>query len=242
MSMLALSLWRPWPTIILGPTGSNPANIPPKRLENRGQHVPRRLVGVDVALHACLKMDDETRRLMERAGYLLADAAHPSGIVGVMRIETSAGPGLGRVLDAFSREQIEWWFQGLRDGYAWKLSNVRRLPHPVPCRGQQMLGWAVPPDVEAAVREQLADIPAEQPTLRMTQREFDALGEYSMSIPTGTTIGKRWRRNVSAPCNSQHPEDQRPPDWRVGEYYEIGDPNNVGIRWYRVVIVEAPRP
>ena len=41
----------------------------------------------------------------------------------------------------------------------WELADVRPLPDPVPCTGRQGL-WALPEDVEAAVREQLAGEPA----------------------------------------------------------------------------------
>jgi hypothetical protein len=60
--------------------------------------------------------------------------------------------------------------------------------------------------------------------MAMTAQEFERAlrdwGEYSCSLPTGTTPGKRWLRNQTA--------------------YE--DPSNegmIGIRWYRVLIVEA---
>lgn len=36
----------------------------------------------------------------------------------------------------------------------WKLSNVRALRNPVPCRGFQRL-WTMPPEVEAEVRAQI---------------------------------------------------------------------------------------
>jgi hypothetical protein len=32
----------------------------------------------------------------------------------------------------------------------------------------------------------------------LTRAEFARLGEYSCSIPTGVTIGKRWKRNLNA--------------------------------------------
>jgi hypothetical protein len=41
--------------------------------------------------------------------------------------------------------------------YAWLLEDVRQLPTPVPCRGALGL-WQVPPDVEAMVRQQLAEV------------------------------------------------------------------------------------
>ena len=58
---------------------------------------------------------------------------------------------------------------------------------------------------------------ASLPILRLTSREFAALPEYSCSLPTGTTIGKRWKR-----LDGSH--DQRflasggKPRWMVGEY------------------------
>ena len=36
------------------------------------------------------------------------------------------------------------------------LADIRRLPEPVPCRGQLAIGWAVPPETAQAVRTQLA--------------------------------------------------------------------------------------
>lgn len=56
------------------------------------------------------------------------------------------------------------------------------------------------------------------PELVLTQAEFDQLLEYSHSLPTGTEIGKRWKR-------------RRGIDWMIGEYYDIGSPVEVGIRW-----------
>jgi len=39
-----------------------------------------------------------------------------------------------------------------------------------------------------------------------------ALPEYSCSVPTGVTIGKKWRRNV----NFGKPDTE--PEWIIGEY------------------------
>ena len=38
---------------------------------------------------------------------------------------------------------------------------------------------------------ELADNP-----IRMTKRALEALSEFSMTLPTGTTPGRRWRRRV----------------------------------------------
>lgn len=68
-------------------------------------------------------------------------------------------------------------------------------------------------------------------TLRLTQAELDALLEYSYSLPTGTTAGKRWKKRVGD-------------EWKVGEYGDsFPDPRGgrfparVSIKWYDVEVV-----
>jgi len=72
----------------------------------------------------------------------------------------------------------------------------------------------------------------------LIQSELDDLLEYSCSLPTGTTIGKRWKKNVNA---YQHPHNPVP-DWRMGEYIEDEDPEMVGIIWRRVVLLVPYQP
>lgn len=55
------------------------------------------------------------------------------------------------------------------------------------------------------------------------QAELRSLPEYSCTLPTGTTIGKRWRRRTPYRSDSY--------DWMIGEYTDIGDPDNVGVSW-----------
>lgn len=61
----------------------------------------------------------------------------------------------------------------------------------------------------------------------MSEQEFEALPDYSSAVPTGTTIGKRWRR-------------AEPARWLMGEYVPdpSGDPRYVGIVWREIVIGE----
>ena len=75
--------------------------------------------------------------------------------------------------------------------------------------------------------------------LVISRDELSALPEYSCSIPTGTTIGKRWRRDVQ--FNTPRAKGQTiEPEWMIGEYYELPeserydrfDNAQVGIRWY----------
>jgi hypothetical protein len=72
-------------------------------------------------------------------------------------------------------------------------------------------------------------------TIRLTQEEFDKLREYSCSLPTATTIGKRWKRNINA-------FREGPPEWYLGEFVEDEDPEKVGINWYTILIGDEPEP
>lgn len=67
----------------------------------------------------------------------------------------------------------------------------------------------------------------------ISRKELFDLGEYSCSLPTGTTIGKRWRRDVHAyrrrPDGTYFPDEIH--EWKIGEYTEDPDPAMVGIKW-----------
>lgn len=75
----------------------------------------------------------------------------------------------------------------------------------------------------------------------MTRAELEALkrevGEYSCSLPTGTTIGKRWVRDSGAYFYGYIDPERR---WMIGEYIPDprGDPKMVGIRWSRVHLTD----
>lgn len=60
----------------------------------------------------------------------------------------------------------------------------------------------------------------------MERSEMEALREYSASLPTGKTIGKRWR------CRSTEATS----GWVMGEYVEHSDPALVGIRWREIAL------
>lgn len=62
--------------------------------------------------------------------------------------------------------------------------------------------------------------------------ELDSMPEYSMSLPTGTTIGKVWRRR-------QH---GAPSEWIVGMYVPHRNPKTVGIIWFDVELRHGPAP
>lgn len=75
----------------------------------------------------------------------------------------------------------------------------------------------------------------------ISRADLANLGEYSCSLPSLTTIGKRWRRDVHA-FRSWHPKGflplpclPQPPivveEWQIGEYIEHPEPGKVGIKW-----------
>jgi len=89
----------------------------------------------------------------------------------------------------------------------------------------------------------------------LTPDEFDDLGEYSWSLPTGARIGKRWRRCVAwlgrRELRSPNPVDATlglvapPSEWWLGEYVDIGERDHAGILWRRIFVATgsaaAPR-
>jgi hypothetical protein len=66
----------------------------------------------------------------------------------------------------------------------------------------------------------------------LTQHEFDNLLNYSCTLPTGQTVGKRWKRRI--------PYEQVKgvtPEWFMGEYVEDPDPEYIRITWHKIIIV-----
>lgn len=73
------------------------------------------------------------------------------------------------------------------------------------------------------------------PKLPMTLRELQSLPEYSCSVPTGQTIGKRWRIH-SGVYDRKFMEAGGIPTWIVAEYVECDKPGMIGINYYRPLI------
>ena len=90
----------------------------------------------------------------------------------------------------------------------------------------------------------MSTTPESFPTIRLSPSDLAALREYSRTLPTGTTIGKRWKRNAND--GLRFPIDAwglrfvfpAPPRWMMGEYAESTLPGMVDILWYRVEVVE----
>lgn len=68
----------------------------------------------------------------------------------------------------------------------------------------------------------------ERKIVKMSISEFDALLEYSTTLPTGTTIGKKWKRHIRSGAHQG--------EWWLGEYVADpdGNPNMVGITWAKI--------
>lgn len=80
---------------------------------------------------------------------------------------------------------------------------------------------------------------SQQGTIVLTQAEFDSLPEYSCTLPTGTTIGKKWKRNIHAFDPRYH--DPRTgntiDDWYLCEYVPHTDPAKIGITYKHIVAI-----
>lgn len=153
--MRAVTLRRPWAGAVahLG-----------KRIENRSRPCPG-LVGERIAIHAGKGHDGEVAVWTAHT----AGTDNPGADLdaqGVVALATVVGwvddretmhPGELRHSASLTYTQaldviVSPWWSG---PCGWVLADVVALPAPVPCRGA--LGvWRLPPDVEAAVRAQLA--------------------------------------------------------------------------------------
>lgn len=161
--MKALTLKHPWAYAIreLG-----------KDVENRTWLPPRETIGDRIAIHAGKlppARSSQWRPIIETLRRLHAQGLAPasekalgdvatqgSGVVAVATLAGVYDSVLGGIRMAPSFDRMRWiaspW--AIEGNIHWMLADVVAL-EPVPCRGAQGL-WALSPDVDAAVREQLA--------------------------------------------------------------------------------------
>ena len=71
------------------------------------------------------------------------------------------------------------------------------------------------------------------PVERISQATFNSLLEYSCSLPTGTTVGKVWKRNLHA-----YTRPRRDPLWVICEYVEHEDPKRIGIEYRKPEVTD----
>ena len=68
-------------------------------------------------------------------------------------------------------------------------------------------------------------------------QEFATLPEYSLSVPTGTTIGKVWKAKERVPAAGERYGWRFGAGWSLGEYVDHADPKLVGIKWRELLVV-----
>lgn len=75
---------------------------------------------------------------------------------------------------------------------------------------------------------------AQFPEVTLTKKQFDELGEYSCTIPTGVKSGKQWKRNDYA--HGGFPGYEHP-CWLLGEYVKSPVVKDAcDIKWSRIVV------
>jgi len=72
----------------------------------------------------------------------------------------------------------------------------------------------------------------------MIQKELNKYAEYSCSLPTGQSLGKKWVRNQSFLLPADHPK-KHIGDWWLGEYVPDPDPKMIGVRWVPIEVVDV---
>lgn len=77
-----------------------------------------------------------------------------------------------------------------------------------------------------------------QKTVYLTPAEVRALPEYSCTLPTGTTVGKKWKRHE--PYRRHCQDDPGCGHWFLGEYVDIGKSDEVGIIWRKIQADQPP--
>ena len=75
-----------------------------------------------------------------------------------------------------------------------------------------------------------------KPTIRLFRWELESMNDYSHSLPSGQTPGKKWRRSINSKFRPF-----KPSNWLVGEYGEPAE-GYIPVIWYRVVLRVGPRP
>ena len=145
----AITLYEPYASLMA---------IGAKRNETRGCRTSLR---GDIAIHAAKK----DYGCSEAVGYAAVKAFRDRGlepspdtlgcIVAVVNLY-DVQPA-ERVYPTSSAEELAFG-NYLCGRWIYLTHSVRRLAKPVPCRGYQSIGWTVPPDVEAKVREQLPKV------------------------------------------------------------------------------------
>jgi len=83
----------------------------------------------------------------------------------------------------------------------------------------------------------------------ITPQELKNLPEYSGSLPTGTFIGKIWKRAAYEEGSGykKHEDGKcywhgERVGWWLGRYEKCDDPTKVNIEWYVPLVMDSPKP
>ena len=152
MTRLALTLWPEWAWAICN-LGKDVENRDWKRDD---------MIGQWLCIHAGKHIGGRPGRTAELEGW--DSLACVAGLVGkdladYTESDSAIRPAVSAIVavckvGGFLHGPPVGWYMGA-PGYGWQLRDVRALARPVPCKGAQGL-WPLPPDVLAAVREQLS--------------------------------------------------------------------------------------
>lgn len=164
--MRALTIWEPWAILIA---------VGAKRFETRAW-TPGEVAGETIALHAGKRFTSEERSIAQTAPFARLLRAHGYGpTLGLRDLPLGAIVGVATLVHVYPtplrdgswvaypsgtvippEEEDERALGDYSPGrFAWRFTDARVLPTPIPCRGYQGL-WTVPPFVEAQVIDQLA--------------------------------------------------------------------------------------
>jgi len=78
--------------------------------------------------------------------------------------------------------------------------------------------------------------------VEMTVQQVRELPEYSSTLPTGTTIGKQWKRHEPYRRPDTCQSDGKCGHWFLGEYVPVNMKGHVGIDWKQIVVVDVVKP
>jgi hypothetical protein len=161
--MKALTVYQPYAALIA--IGAKPYEFRPRRLNYRGTvaiHAGKKdphktplleLQGFEAAVNKAFEASDAWSMLPLGAVIAVVDivdceritAAHGSDWAQTV---TSAG-----AINFISNDYLIFGNPKIGD-FAYRIDNIRRLPHPIPCRGQQGL-FTLPPEIERDIMEVL---------------------------------------------------------------------------------------
>jgi hypothetical protein len=158
MSLLALSVWDPYATLLA---------IGAKVYETRSWAPPMSVIGKRIAIHAGLSQEGlrilaadqslqrATWTAMHAAGRDTAQCWHPGCVlaVGTLGFQISTGSISATVGSGVPPQEFQFgdWSPGR---YAWKMMDMVALSRPIPLIGRQGL-FTVPFDIETEISAQM---------------------------------------------------------------------------------------